>query len=822
MKIRTLTCVISIIVYALVGCSSDPVTPSQDPPADPELTLEEAKEVFFYTNSLPLYIASVLGPQLIEEGPGCSGCSDPEWIGISWIWTHSSSDNTRNYRLLYKDENGNAVMDHTQASRMHLYVNEDNGSVHEAGMTHVESSYDFEFEDIDTTTPIFNGHADFTFELATYGDFSFSVHLSTYHWDWDGVTIPSNGSCVSGGAYSWFIGTGSPSPFFSECYYNTPLGHWTIDTYDNNDDLLSSQEFPMVGCQIDFNPVQDDIDQSGGEIHSGDYAVEIPAGSLDGAATVTLDYADEEVADEFDGVFETDNTSISLSVMGANVVDDIYLEIPEFDEFSEYTVIGFETDGELIPLTDYESDGEILRITLSPDRLGQRSRIWFGGNIFQLRFSALIGSTHVDPWSGQDPSRPVVLFIHGACASPWSPYGWDINVLTHFEAEVGDVWTLAYPWHDPFWEIVDDVIEDIEGQFDDREIYIVAHSKGGLLARALIRILEERGVCIPKAVFLGTPHYGGLYGQMEEFAQALLQVHYDGQSHLYSLLSLLIHEFPGIVEILPNSPALNVLNTEADLINIPEYLCIVGDHEESGDDGLVECISANLADPSHNGHREEAIFEQMDPVDYAHMDLNEWHVMDNYWLDIADFFGSVESGTDTLLLQPGPIEGVDAHIKSTSPDDNGGDYDIVIILDARTEYIHQIEKALLKFSIPDGIEVVSAELGLWGARLPGGPCPLYVKRILEPWEESAVTWNNQPDVEDLVYGTAHAQDEHLFVTFNIADLVAGWSSGEMPNFGILVETAEATFPGDFYGGMFWFSDDDIEDRRPYIKIVYEQ
>jgi len=571
-------------------------------------------------------LVDVLRYEQIEEwwelGPDMFG----SWCELTWNGESWEGDCSHGIVIVTAyDVNGNITQDYHLTDDLRVQQTASDGLRGHGARDQAEVVW--LFEDMLSDEP--RGHASFIATITvSAGDEYYHGEL-TIHTTPEGLIINSDYSCPEG------LFTMEVDAYEISGQLGIPPGYVSIDVMDGLDVILSDT-FEMDCPLSEFSPVEDEIDQSGGEIHSGDYTLEIPAGALDGPATVTLDYADDGVADDFDGVFDTENTSILLSVTGANVVDEVYLEVPEFDEFSEYTVIGFESEGDWIPLTDYVSDGEIVRITLSPDRLGQGKRIWFGGNIFQLRFSALIGSSHVDPWLGQDPAQPVILFVHGACSNPDS---WDEDVLDYFEDMVGDVWTLAYPWHDPFWDVLDDVVDEIEGQFDGREIYIVAHSKGGLLARALIRVLEERDVSIPKAVFLGTPHFGGLYGEMEEFAQVLLQLHYNGYPHLYSLLSQLIQEFPGLTELLPNSSALNALNTEADLINIPEYLCIVGDYNGSGGDGLVECISADLADPSHHGQHEEALFEEIDPVNYSHLDLNDWHTTNNYWIDVADFLG---------------------------------------------------------------------------------------------------------------------------------------------------------------------------------------
>ncbi|MEK7576084.1 MAG: hypothetical protein AAB482_00135 [Patescibacteria group bacterium] len=69
---------------------------------------------------------------------------------------------------------------------------------------------------------------------------------------------------------------------------------------------------------------------------------------------------------------------------------------------------------------------------------------------------------------------------------------------------------VAYNWLLPINQIAEDYLKPIidEVIFRDREVDIVAHSMGGLVARSYIEVYGSRG--IRKVAFLGTPHRGSV------------------------------------------------------------------------------------------------------------------------------------------------------------------------------------------------------------------------------------------------------------------------------------------------------------------------
>lgn len=100
-------------------------------------------------------------------------------------------------------------------------------------------------------------------------------------------------------------------------------------------------------------------------------------------------------------------------------------------------------------------------------------------------------------------------------------------------------------------------------------------------------------------------------------------------------------------------------------------------------------------------------------------------------------------------------------------------------------------RSLLQFDIdriPPTSQIEEAELILFLDRNEA-PCPVHVTvhRILCPWCQCNVTWNNQPHHKEKADGieTIHPH-ESGFVRICITELAEGWYDGSIPNHGLIL------------------------------------
>ncbi len=185
--------------------------------------------------------------------------------------------------------------------------------------------------------------------------------------------------------------------------------------------------------------------------------------------------------------------------------------------------------------------------------------------------------------------------------------------------------------------------------------------------------------------------------------------------------------------------------------------------------------------------------------------------------------------TKTLTLQPGSGSGKDAFIVSYYPNNNFGS---VNDLDAFAWTINAVNanaRSLIQFNlstINPGSDVLSAFLNLYSDstgsyNLTGhsGDNKGYLRRITAAWNESTVTWSNQPgnttsgQVDLPVSSSAH-QD---YLNINVRDLIQLMVDTPSKNYGFLLRLNTEV---KFRSLLFSSSDHANSSRRPKLIVRY--
>jgi pimeloyl-ACP methyl ester carboxylesterase len=156
------------------------------------------------------------------------------------------------------------------------------------------------------------------------------------------------------------------------------------------------------------------------------------------------------------------------------------------------------------------------------------------------------------------PSRPLVVLIHGLFATDVGTFGTLQRLLEeHFEI-------VGFP-HDTLTESIGSNALELArllGRITCDNIHLVAHSRGGLVARSAITLLRRLrpSVNIRRCVTFGTPHLGAELAENPGsliFSVALLKTGNDGKSgaSLLDALSCFSEkgDFPGIRDLCPPS-----------------------------------------------------------------------------------------------------------------------------------------------------------------------------------------------------------------------------------------------------------------------------
>ena len=90
--------------------------------------------------------------------------------------------------------------------------------------------------------------------------------------------------------------------------------------------------------------------------------------------------------------------------------------------------------------------------------------------------------------------------------------------------------------------------------------------------------------------------------------------------------------------------------------------------------------------------------------------------------------------------------------------------------------------------IPSGSTINSASLNAYADGVSGSPI-IDVYRVLSSWGEHKITWNNQPDVEEVptVSREVSYDDEGKWVSWDVSQAVQQWVNGSL-NCGIVLIT----------------------------------
>jgi hypothetical protein len=174
----------------------------------------------------------------------------------------------------------------------------------------------------------------------------------------------------------------------------------------------------------------------------------------------------------------------------------------------------------------------------------------------------------------------------------------------------------------------------------------------------------------------------------------------------------------------------------------------------------------------------------------------------------------------TLTIQPDAAAGKDTYVYEDDPTENHGDSSWVY---AGVD-VSSTCRAYLQFSLaslPADIVIVNARVSLtyvasdMPAAIAVGAYP-----VLGAWTETGVTWNNQPvfaTTPEYTYNVPTAVSGN-FIYWSITNMVEGWYSGSLANYGLLLKSVSES-NGDGWAG-FSSSDWFTATARPKLTISY--
>lgn len=186
-----------------------------------------------------------------------------------------------------------------------------------------------------------------------------------------------------------------------------------------------------------------------------------------------------------------------------------------------------------------------------------------------------------------------------------------------------------------------------------------------------------------------------------------------------------------------------------------------------------------------------------------------------------------------VIIQPGATEGKDAFVSSYYPDKNYGNHELLQSLSWTISGSEVDLRSYLSFdlsALPEGCQIIDAKLSLYEHHTSGVPSDghstltgsneSYIKRVITSWDESTISWNNQPGYTDenyvIIPESSHPFEDYIDI--DISQLVRDIFNNPTESFGIVISLVDE----NPYKALY-FASSDYSDatKHPKLVITYE-
>ncbi len=185
-------------------------------------------------------------------------------------------------------------------------------------------------------------------------------------------------------------------------------------------------------------------------------------------------------------------------------IDDLNIEVENTTGFPA----GFPTDISTVTISDDKVSIAFGRIASLDDDIfsEENARMGFWQPVTFLKTIA-VGVWFLEPF---DPAKTPILFVHGAAGSPRNFQA----IAAHIDRSRYQPWFFYYPSGIPLEKVsrfLNEMIQELRGKYPFKELYVTAHSMGGLVARGFIlrNVYDDGNDYIKLFVSISSP-FGGL------------------------------------------------------------------------------------------------------------------------------------------------------------------------------------------------------------------------------------------------------------------------------------------------------------------------
>ncbi|RLG81320.1 MAG: hypothetical protein DRO09_02110, partial [Thermoprotei archaeon] len=186
---------------------------------------------------------------------------------------------------------------------------------------------------------------------------------------------------------------------------------------------------------------------------------------------------------------------------------------------------------------------------------------------------------------------------------------------------------------------------------------------------------------------------------------------------------------------------------------------------------------------------------------------------------VLKIYASAMSANDPSTTISPPTD--DSYVSEYSPDDNYGSNNELSIQD-RDGVTNRVFIRFDLSSLPSEATILLANVRLYYYSYyqdnPSGK-QTDIHRVLESWDESTITWNNQPSYASVATSSTDMPSSYGWVEWNVTDDVQGMVDGTYDNYGWCIKFHTEGLSSGYSQALFYSKEYDGYDPELYVEYI---